>query len=682
MSAPKNRETDELVSDQVCEEEFAPGTPIGSGFVITRKLGSGGKATVYLARDLALQEDVAIKVWHHALAASSERIRREAKITASLSHPGIVRVKSFGLEGDTPYLIMEYVNGPSLEQRIAEKGPFNSSELLIVFRAIAEALRYAHQNQVLHRDIKPANIVLADGEMLTPKLVDFGLSRISNDLSAAKQHLTSTEAIAGSPAYMSPEQCQGKATDVRSDIYSLAVAMFEAATGKLLFEEASELAVMAMHVSTPAAFPQKCKLDKELQGIILTCLRKDASERYQSADDLCTALAKIDTDKLVDLNQGTEPGAGAGLPQHLMLALGLSGIIAASAAFFIITARNHSAQTSSSKSNQTRSLKPLGADLESADDLIHRAKMDFQLDCQFGRMSPQTEQRYLNAIRSAKREKAADEILVCQAYYADYLNNINRKEEARKIIDEALLTMKGNHAAGHVPQAIAHRAAAEIYAQRRDGLNESLSHYQQALLTLKSNDTTDTSQQSALLEGMSHSYRLHHNAAKAIDYLKKAIAADKADPDDDREAIRRCLLLALLVQTSDPKLFDTTMRNYEQQKSKLEVEEKERKERVYTEAQLCKIATRFSEQGRHDRAIALANRAWQECQDDRDANPNLKIMVLATLTQIHFRGADKPTAAKHYRELLKTCQAYNAQAKSGDKQLRDDIFENDKSETQ
>jgi serine/threonine protein kinase len=275
---------------------LAPGTRLGA-YAILSAVGAGGMGEVYKARDTKLDRDVAIKVLPPAFAADPERIarlEREAKTLASLNHPNIAHI--YGLEDSTspPALVMEFVDGPTLADRI-ERGPMPLDESLLIARQIAEALEAAHEHGVIHRDLKPANIkVREDG---TIKVLDFGLAKAmevgtSGASSAALANsptitspalMTGVGVLLGTAAYMSPEQARGKTVDRRADIWAFGVVLFEMLSGRRAFDGDDLSITLASVLKTepdwqtlPSATPAR------IRGLLRRCLEKDPRRRLQA----------------------------------------------------------------------------------------------------------------------------------------------------------------------------------------------------------------------------------------------------------------------------------------------------------------------------------------------------------------------------------------------------------------
>jgi serine/threonine-protein kinase len=276
---------------------LAPGTRLGP-YEIGPLLGQGGMGEVYRARDRNLRRDVALKILPTAVAADADRLarfRREAHVLASLNHPHIAQI--YGLEdGDTPALVLELVDGPTLSDRIAA-GPLSVLEALRVARQIAEALEAAHALDIIHRDLKPANVkVRPDG---TVKVLDFGLARGADPsvgadsgvttayaATALGAGLTTPGAILGTAAYMSPEQAAGQAADKRSDIWSFGVVLFEMLTGRPSFNGDSFAHVLAAVMrSEPDWTALPADTPPSIRTLIRRALDKDRKRRLADIHD-------------------------------------------------------------------------------------------------------------------------------------------------------------------------------------------------------------------------------------------------------------------------------------------------------------------------------------------------------------------------------------------------------------
>ncbi|MEI6450540.1 MAG: Stk1 family PASTA domain-containing Ser/Thr kinase [Actinomycetes bacterium] len=261
--------------------------PLDGRYRILSRLGSGGMADVYLARDESLGRLVAIKVLKERLAADAEfveRFRIEAQAAASLNHPAIVAVYDRGKAGASPYIAMEYVDGESLKQRLRRKGRLAPDEAAATALAVLDALRAAHERHIVHRDVTSAN-VLVDGSGRV-KVADFGIARMGASA------LTRSGAMLGTSSYLSPEQAQGRSADERSDLYSLGVVLYELLTGRLPFRGDSDVAVALQHVSAAAPNPRSLAPDvpEACAAVVMKALSKQPADRYQSAEEFAAAL--------------------------------------------------------------------------------------------------------------------------------------------------------------------------------------------------------------------------------------------------------------------------------------------------------------------------------------------------------------------------------------------------------
>ena len=274
---------------------------------IVEKIGEGGMGVVYRARDEQLDRDVALKVLPPgALAdeATRKRFRKEALTLAKLNHTNIEAAHEFGSQDGVDFLVMEYIAGATLAERLAA-GALPEKEVLTLGAQIAAALEEAHEQGVVHRDLKPGNIVVTPKGQA--KVLDFGLAKLlrpESEMSTTDQ-LSSSAAVAGTLPYMSPEQLRGKPADGRSDIYAAGAVLYEMATGKRPFREevATALVDDILHKPPPPPGRLKHDLSPRLEEIILKCLEKEPENRYQSAKEL-----------LVDLRRLASPSAVTAVP--------------------------------------------------------------------------------------------------------------------------------------------------------------------------------------------------------------------------------------------------------------------------------------------------------------------------------------------------------------------------------
>lgn len=280
--------------DKLIGEVFA------NRYKIQSIVGQGGMSTVYKAQHTYMDRIVAVKLLHPHLVSdpiSVQRFQQEAKAAASLCHSNIITVFDFGVTEDgLAFLVMDYLEGPSLGDLLDRAGPVPPDEAIDIFRQVLKGLSHAHRKGVVHRDLKPRNLVLAIDEdgTVQVKIVDFGIAKISPQDGAESQHLTQTGEVFGSPIYMSPEQCSGKTLDLRSDIYSWGCVMFETLTGAPPFLGKNAVETMSMHVNDdPPDFKSiapNTAIPKDLQEVVFGCLRKDPRKRFQTAQEILEAL--------------------------------------------------------------------------------------------------------------------------------------------------------------------------------------------------------------------------------------------------------------------------------------------------------------------------------------------------------------------------------------------------------
>lgn len=255
-------------------------------------VGGGGMANVYLAHDMILDRDVAVKMLRLDFANDEEfirRFRREAQSATSLAHPNIVSIYDVGEENDLYYIVMEYVDGQTLKQYIQQNSPLKVEEALNIMKQLTSAISHAHQNHIIHRDIKPQNILI--DHTGTVKITDFG---IATALSATT--ITQTNSVLGSVHYLSPEQARGGMANRKSDIYSLGIVMFELLTGRLPFSGESAVSIALKHLQseTPSLRRWNPTIPQSVENIVLKATAKDPFHRYDSVEememDLLTAL--------------------------------------------------------------------------------------------------------------------------------------------------------------------------------------------------------------------------------------------------------------------------------------------------------------------------------------------------------------------------------------------------------
>ena len=290
----------------------------GGRYEVLERIGAGGMAIVYKAKDLLLNRVVTIKVLREQFVTDQDfirRFRREAQSAASLSHPNIVSVYDVGKEGDTEYIVMEYVEGRNLKELIREYAPLSTEQSITLGRQITEAIQNAHEHHIIHRDIKPHNIlVTTDGHA---KVTDFGIAR-----AVSSATVTHTGDIIGSVHYLSPEQAKGLPSNEQSDIYSLGIVLYELITGKVPYDGETPITIALKHLQEQPVLPSKInpRIDKEFEAVIMRAIAKSPEQRYLSAKDLLADLDHIQAGRpisravipLVDDSEATQTHKGMG----------------------------------------------------------------------------------------------------------------------------------------------------------------------------------------------------------------------------------------------------------------------------------------------------------------------------------------------------------------------------------
>lgn len=260
-------------------------------YEVMSKLGTGGMADVYLAKDLLLGREVALKILSSKYAQDEqfvERFRREASSAAGLNHPNIVQIYDRGETDGTYFIAMEVLQGRSLKQVIVKYAPLSPDLIVSISTQILEALRFAHRRDIIHRDIKPQNIVI-DGEGRV-KVTDFGIAR-----AGGSSTMTEAGSILGTAHYLSPEQAAGKPVEAASDLYSLGVVMYEMATGKLPFQAENAVGIAMLHINGAVVPPREIvpTFPENLEAVILRALGKKPTERYLTADAFLDDLKRV-----------------------------------------------------------------------------------------------------------------------------------------------------------------------------------------------------------------------------------------------------------------------------------------------------------------------------------------------------------------------------------------------------
>lgn len=267
------------------------GEILGGRYEILKRIGSGGMADVYMAKDQKLNRKVAVKVLKREYVDDEKflkKFQREAQAIASLTHPNIVNIYDVGAENGINYIVMELVGGITLKEYIKKKGCISPQETVDISIQIASALSHAHNHHIIHRDIKPQNILISEDGMI--KVTDFGIAKAANS-----NTVTSMATAIGSVHYISPEQAKGRFCDEKSDIYSLGITMYEMVTGKVPFDHENGVTIALMHLQNDIVPPSEIKegIPDSLEKIILKCVMKKPEERYQTAEELIEDLKLV-----------------------------------------------------------------------------------------------------------------------------------------------------------------------------------------------------------------------------------------------------------------------------------------------------------------------------------------------------------------------------------------------------
>ncbi|HEY9869340.1 MAG TPA: protein kinase [Candidatus Obscuribacterales bacterium] len=325
------------------------GTKLADRYQIISVIGHGGMGVVYKARHELMDRIVAIKMLKPQLimdAQSAQRFQQEAKAASRLSHPNVITLFDFGMTATgQPYLVMDYLPGTSLADLIKQEGRVGVERFLRICAQVCDALDHAHRHGIIHRDLKPGNIMLTvrEGEPDFVKVVDFGVAKILPFAGEDSQSVTQSGEVFGSPVYMSPEQCVGEPLDVRSDVYSMGVVMYEMLTGRVPLRGKDIIQTIMMHkCDMPPRFSQvrpDLKLPERLETVVLNALQKDPAQRHQTMAELKEDLllsapgsARSRTVKIPvsprDTTQALERADGANGRRGLLLAAVISLLVA------------------------------------------------------------------------------------------------------------------------------------------------------------------------------------------------------------------------------------------------------------------------------------------------------------------------------------------------------------------
>ncbi|MDZ4835761.1 MAG: serine/threonine-protein kinase [Candidatus Melainabacteria bacterium] len=297
------------------------GQTVAEKYLINGFIGKGGMSAIYKVKHLQLDTELALKLLDKTMWADPTAVRRfklEAQTVSKLTHPCLITYRDFGVTADgQPYLVMDYIQGNTLGQRIKQTRGIFLPSAIEIFEQLCEGLSVAHGLGIIHRDVKPGNIMFLDEEGNRLKLLDFGIAKIMSEEGEESQQLTRTGDVFGSPLYMSPEQCMGRRLDNRSDIYALGCVIFETMTGRHAISGNTILDTMNKHVSLMPSYPSELRPDlgsaehaswvdvEEFEYIVMKCLQKNPNDRYKNVDDVLVDLRKLKAQQKIERDAPT-----------------------------------------------------------------------------------------------------------------------------------------------------------------------------------------------------------------------------------------------------------------------------------------------------------------------------------------------------------------------------------------
>ncbi len=289
---------EQLQMSEVEELPMEAGTFPVERYKPIRRIGMGASGTIYLCQDRLLKKKVAVKVLNSLSSEQLVSFQREAKATSQIEHPNIVKVFDFGVsDGKAPYMVLEYIDGLSLDQILKNEGALDLDDALPIFSQICDALSFSHNRNLFHRDLKPENIIVAGWKTpdVSIRVIDFGVGVIR------QERTDQGKSVAGSPPYMSPDQAHGLTFDERSEIYSMGCVMFEVLTGRPPFQGSTALETISLHAHaeppTLADGHGSAFFPEALEDLVANCLRKTPAERYQSMEELKNALLDLESEQ-------------------------------------------------------------------------------------------------------------------------------------------------------------------------------------------------------------------------------------------------------------------------------------------------------------------------------------------------------------------------------------------------
>jgi serine/threonine-protein kinase len=371
------------------QQDSLIGTILDNSYEVISIIGHGGMGVVYKARHTLMDRIVAIKMLKSTLISDSmsvKRFQQEVKASARIDHPHAITVYNFGISPEgLPYIVMDFLQGSSLAEVIKAEGHIEVDRGVKIITQACEALAHAHKQGVVHRDLKPSNIVLTeyDEDPDFVKVVDFGVAKLMGGSADNAQRLTQTGEVCGSPVYMSPEQCMGQELDLRSDIYSMGILIYETLTGKLPLIGRTMVDTMSKHVSEMPPTFSKIRPDlyipERIEQVVMKAMAKDPADRHQNMDELredlenaipkpgrSSALRHTQSSSMRDsLSVTSRPeGESKKLPMPAIIAASVAAVIVAALAVFGVT---HIGAFSTTKSAPPQSTAPSMSPSDSPD---------------------------------------------------------------------------------------------------------------------------------------------------------------------------------------------------------------------------------------------------------------------------------------------------------------------------
>ena len=288
-------------SQQAATVDSLIGQIIDGKYRVVKKLGQGGMGAVFRGEHELMERPVALKVLHPHLVQNPELLKRfqhEARVASKLRHPNAIATYDYGMFQGSPFLVMEFVEGRTLRELIAEEGPLPVQRVISIFRQAGSALAQAHSLGIIHRDLKPDNVMLvpqADGSE-SAVVLDFGIAKVLTEQGSDRTVLTQAGTFFGTPRYASPEQAAEKQPDRRSDIYALGIMMYEALSGEVPFNAPSVMELLIKHLQQKPVplrkFKPELKISEAMDSIVMKCLRKRPEDRFQTIGELLEAFGE------------------------------------------------------------------------------------------------------------------------------------------------------------------------------------------------------------------------------------------------------------------------------------------------------------------------------------------------------------------------------------------------------